>query len=345
MGDNAVRVKVFGNVGLALLLSIAIDTRKIVKEVTAVKRIETNCLQTALRRRLLPRVVFAVSVIVAVGYVPVQASDTACLATSNAPFSGNNDQNGLHALPHGTGTAPHTALHGQLLLGRNAHYLYHLPLFMTDPRQHAHNFQVILEAALPSDDEALLAADRGRNPDMLYTAAPAIFDQAALVLSYPGYGPLRRLPASVFRGHFEREPNEMIIENSTLEILKVVHFREFTAGGPKLDALEYLLFGREGEAFMAHLLSAPPDFDQVIAVTLSGTKPAEKLLRNGLYIQVKDRANDAASRLRVNASIKCSFDADGGTGSPGFDISVTAENYCETGEVGQVGFSPSRQCP
>ena len=171
------------------------------------------------------------------------------------------------------------------------------------------------------------------------------FDQSALVLDYPGHPRLRALPVSVVRGHFEREPNEVIIQSSTLEIGRVVHFREFAAGGAKLDPLTYLVFGRDGENFMAHLLSAPPDFDQVLSVTLGESAVSEELLRDGLYVSFPGRTNNASERLRQGETVSCRFDPGDDAEPMDIELTVTADLYCEAGEVGQVGFDHSRPCP
>jgi hypothetical protein len=45
--------------------------------------------------------------------------------------------------------SPTFATHGQLIIGEETIYLSHLPMFMYDPMDHPHNFQVILEVTLP----------------------------------------------------------------------------------------------------------------------------------------------------------------------------------------------------
>ena len=76
---------------------------------------------------------------------------------------------------------------------------------------------------------------------MIYTVTPPVFDQVALVADYPGRKPLHRFPqTTVFRGHFE-QGGEPIIQDTTIEIKRVVHFREFVLNGPKLETQHYLL--------------------------------------------------------------------------------------------------------
>ena len=65
--------------------------------------------------------------------------------------------------------------------------LYHLPVFMTDPWSHPHNFQVALEVALPDDARTAIAADQAAHPDTIYTAEPPVFAQTSLVIDVPGH--------------------------------------------------------------------------------------------------------------------------------------------------------------
>jgi hypothetical protein len=51
-------------------------------------------------------------------------------------------------------------------------------------------------------------------------------------------------------------------------VAQVVYFREFLLGGDKLAEQNYLLFGRGDDVFLAHLISAPPDFQQIVSVAI-----------------------------------------------------------------------------
>ena len=132
-----------------------------------------------------------------------------------------------------------------------------------------------------------------------------------------------------------------ILDRTPLGIGEVVHFREFLPGGPRLEPLGYVLFGLGGETFAAHLLSAPPDFDQVLTVQTEGL-PADQV-RHGLFISLPQRTNDVSDRLRPGQKIACRF-GEGGTAAE-VTLRVVREPYCEVGDVGQVDFAPFRDCP
>jgi hypothetical protein len=190
---------------------------------------------------------------------------------------------------------------------------------------------------------------------MIYTATPPVFDQVALVADYPGHKPLRRFPqTTVVRGHFE-QGGEPIIQNTTLEIKRVLHFREFFLNGPKLEKQHYLLFGRRGDVLLSHLLSAPPDFDQFLATELklkdisneTVGKRVEDLLAQGLYMRLSDRENAVETRLRAGDVLTCSLETGTQVLPITVELRVTDELYCEAGEFVKFvmkDFNKPRRC-
>jgi hypothetical protein len=248
-----------------------------------------------------------------------------------------------------TRSSPTVATHGQLVLGRETVYLYHLPVFMTDPFSHPHNFQVILEAEFADAEGGAFgryAADRGDNPASIYTAVPPPFAQTALFLDYPGHPPLRAFDTvEVFRNHFERPGRERIV-GAPMTIARLVHAREFAPDRPKPTELSYVLFGRGGDLFLAHMLSGPPDFDQILEVSLDQASLPTDATRDGLFVTLSGRGNAVGERLRAGEVISCT--GDGRT----LELRVEAEPYCEVGEfthvVGKLagnGFGTPRDCP
>jgi hypothetical protein len=284
-----------------------------------------------------------------------QSPQSCTISPAPPPFTASASEDQLHALPHPK-AGPHTFFHGQGLYGKDTLYLNHLAVFMGRPEAHPHNFQVLLEVEFEnSEAKARYRSDRAQHPDVIYTATPPVFDQGALVADYPGRKPLRRFPqTTVFRGHFE-QGGEPIIQNTTLEIKRVVHFREFFLNGPKLEKQHYLLFGRGNDVMLSHLLSAPPDFDQFLAAELklkdipneTVGKRVEDLLAQGLYLRLSDRENAVETRLRTGDALTCNLE----TGTRALPITVelrvTDELYCEAGEFVKLvmnQFNEPRRC-
>jgi hypothetical protein len=137
-------------------------------------------------------------------------------------------------------------------------------------------------------------------------------------------------------------------------VKQVVYFHEFAAGGGKLERPAYLLFGRSDEAFLTHLASAPPDFQQVLRVEFTGDDmpdilpdQLDALLAEGLFLELTDRDNAVAARLRPDETLLCSADAAAGLPIGSAGVRVVEEIYCEEGELSDLvtdAFNDARRC-
>jgi hypothetical protein len=227
-------------------------------------------------------------------------------------------------------------VHGMLVLGGERTssllsrpvYVSHLPMFMAP-----HDFQVIArvtgEAAARYDT---FVAHFGFSP--IYTFRPEPFSIDELD---PARGGQARTSfgGALFRGHFERGGSE-IASNVSFGIEHVVHFRRFGAAAAKTarDQLRYLCFGERDAAFLAHLITAPPDFDQVLFAdigSLSGVSDED--LRAGVIITVPDRPDDVEARLHEGEALPGAIQVEG-TETPGsIELTVAKEYYLETGDL------------
>lgn len=239
---------------------------------------------------------------------------------------------------------PTVATHGQLMLGQSI--LYHLPVFMTDPWAHPHNFQVALEVALSDEAQAAIAADQAAHPASIYTAVPPVFAQTSLVIDVPGHPRKDTFEQLVvFRNHFERA-ERVEIARTPARIVRVLHVRELAPELPKPAELAYVMFGSGNRLSLAHMLSAPPDFDQILAVEVEGAV-ADLDMSAGWSLSFATRSNKVEDRLKVGEEITCGTD----DGQP-ISVRVVAEPYCEIGEfthiVGRLagnGFGTPASCP
>lgn len=66
---------------------------------------------------------------------------------------------------------------------------------------------------------------------------------------------------------------------------------QLDAGAPGLRTLEYITFGTTDEVYLAHLITRPPDVDQLIRVTLDHRLSDDDLGR-GLRLTVPSRTNE-----------------------------------------------------
>jgi hypothetical protein len=150
------------------------------------------------------------------------------------------------------------AIHGMLMVGSNKIYLCHLPMFHSP-----HDYQLIMEADLGQEGNRIYLEDRKSHPlEKIYTLQP----QERFVLPAMIQNP-RTFSGKIYRGHFERGGTP-IAESVGVKIMQVIYFKNFDKDPHKAEALDYILFGSSREQFIAHLITAKPDFDQVLGVEI-----------------------------------------------------------------------------
>jgi hypothetical protein len=210
-----------------------------------------------------------------------------------------------------TAQADHTepaATHNMLIVGGRSIFLSHLPMFHKLDEAGArflspHRFQVLLEAAFFRDGrqvDDLYFRDRELHPgERIYTMQPAEFVLPDLISS-GGATPPGSFSATAFRGHLERGGTPVDgLQGISVQIRKVIRFSEFNPRAGRPTALEYILFGRGPDLFAAHRISKPPDFDQIIPVSVTGAGFSEEQLSRGIRTVIRQRPNRAGSRLRT----------------------------------------------
>ena len=226
------------------------------------------------------------------------------------------------------------ATHNMLVVGEDTVYLSHLPMFQEKGNPPMpHRYQAILEASFERQQD--YAKDRRDHlMTTIYTLNPEVFVLPDLIAAEPGRVPLRTFQANaVFRGHLERPGSASILRNVGVSVKRVVHFHEFDPKAVKRPQLEYILFGKGQELFLAHLIAAPADFDQMLAVKISGVQPGDEDLSKGLTVLFAQLKNTPATRLKASqhAAGKVTL-RDAATGKD-IQVDVTRELYFEQGEL------------
>jgi hypothetical protein len=238
--------------------------------------------------------------------------------------------------PDGTEPQPPTfGTHNQMMVGEQTIYLSHLPMFMFDIEHHEHNFQVILEVTLtgPGNAQATYANDRRQNPGVrMYTMNPKPFEMIELDPQRPTR---HSLTGTIFRGHLERG-GEPIMHGAVAQVVNIVYFHAFERNAKPQAELEYLLFGKAPELFLAHVITRPPDFDQILSVTVSGQSLTADDLRRGIRITVPSRANTAQARIKARERVMGQAQQGGALAGQLIELSLEAgtELYFEEGELG-----------
>ena len=240
--------------------------------------------------------------------------------------------------------APNT--HNMLLVGTKSAFLSHLPMFVDKgpgPEfDSPHRFQIILEATFTNGERNLTDVyfkDRLKNSSVkMYTLNPELF--VLLHLDPKGTAIKKFRGSALIRGHLERGGKSFIgdFENPPeggafdVNVVNVVHFHEFDPKAVKPATLEYLLFGKSSELFLAHLITKPNDFDQIISIKTIDQSFSDEELREGRRIVFSKRGNTAKERLKEKA-IDTGVLQIPGAAPRTVRVEVVREFYFEEGEL------------
>jgi hypothetical protein len=236
--------------------------------------------------------------------------------------------------------------HNMMLVGTKTAYLSHLPMFVRKgpgPKfDSPHRFQVILEATFTDGNQDLTETyfkDRLKNPTVkMYTLNPALF-----VLSHldPHGTALKKFRSNaLIRGHLERGGKSFIgdFENPPeggafdVNVVNVVHFREFDAQASKPSKLHYLLFGKGSELLLAHFITKPNDFDQIISIKMTGQPFTDEQLSKGMHVVFSKRGNTSKDRLKEKGKDSAELQLPDGAPRT-VPVEVVREFYFEEGEL------------
>ena len=244
-----------------------------------------------------------------------------------------------------------SATHNMLVVGEQTVYLSHLPMFAGLNKKKTdfvspHRYQVILEATF-SDGKTnltdLYTADRNSHPtEKMYTINPALF---VLPNLDPNGTALKTFRGNtIFRGHLERKNTPILgfLEIATsappdngvfdVNVRRVVHFHKFIPGAAKPAQLQYILFGKTPETFLAHLIAQPPDFDQIISVKVTGRQFSDDELGNGMKVTFPGTTNSGKTRIKEKQKGSGLVELAGAGSSP-VQVEVVKEFYFEEGEL------------
>jgi hypothetical protein len=227
---------------------------------------------------------------------------------------------------------PNLGVHGMLVLGGEDSvqfispvYVSHLPMFMSP-----HDFQVIVRVGGDATDRYVPHRSHFGAPPY-YSFEPEQFSIDEL--DPAGDGPRRTsFGGTLYRGHFERK-GSAIARDVAFDVEQVIFFRRFDPRAKRGD-LRYLCFGTRDVTYMAHLISAPPDFDQVIRVELGALDAiSDDELRAGVVLTVPGREDEVDSRLVEGDAFAGEVRTQDGAGSGTIELTVGREYYLETGDL------------
>ena len=229
---------------------------------------------------------------------------------------------------------PDCGQHNMMLIGEQAIFASHLPMFKSE-----HRFQLILQIDLQKDKNSLSGAyvkDRKEHPDIgMYTLQPSEKFILARIFSAEKTR-LQLFPGTVFRGHLERGGAAINqLTGIDIAVQRVVYAKEIgpPKGPNRANILEYIVFGKDDETFLAHRITQPPDFDQLLNVKISGGTLTEAQLKKGVLVTVPNRQNEPARRLKRGETVTARGRVTGEETVVSLEIMVVAEPYFEEGEL------------
>lgn len=141
----------------------------------------------------------------------------------------------------------------------------------------------------------------------------------------------RSFKGNIVRGDFER--NGLAINRDvTASVTRVIHFREFDPQAAGLPQLEYFLFGKSEELYLAHLITKPPDFDQIVPVAKIDQPFTDEALGQGVRITFPGKLNQLAKRIKASSQVIGQVKkADGSLAQ--VKLQTKAELYFEQGDL------------
>jgi hypothetical protein len=154
-------------------------------------------------------------------------------------------------------------IHGMRIVGEQSVYLSHMGLFDNSCHDYQGLFEVSFEGASNPQQVYLDAQKKDANQNE-FTLEPT----QKFVLPEFAAGKLTFFKANIYSGQYERPMTKpkLLASDVTVKLKRVQYFRQFKTGAKQPAMSEYLLFGTGTEQLAAHLITAPPDFDQVVAL-------------------------------------------------------------------------------
>ncbi|RYY42238.1 MAG: hypothetical protein EOO06_21435 [Chitinophagaceae bacterium] len=121
--------------------------------------------------------------------------------------------------------------------------------------------------------------------------------------------------------------------NIGVTVKQVVYFQKFDSLAKRPSQLEYLLFGRGSELFLAHLITAPPDFDQVLSVKIADPTFTESELAKGIKMIFRETTNSPFLRLKEKQQAEGELHTGSNSAPKKVKVSLIRELYFEEGEL------------
>ena len=225
---------------------------------------------------------------------------------------------------------PDFGAHNMFAFGRETVYLSHLPMFMAP-----HDAQLILEVALEDDAGGSLSGGLVQGTGEPPRPARVHHDAAEVRIVHPLHPGSARpplVPGEVLprspRARWQKHPRA----GKHRRARHRRGLRKTIRSGRQARRSDLRLFGRGGELF-SHVISEPPDFDQILSVQFAGAHPNEDEVNAGIEVVLPGRPNTATERLRDGTAATARGHVTGAHQFLSLEIADVHELYFEEGEL------------
>ena len=166
--------------------------------------------------------------------------------------------------------------HGFYLLGERTFLLSHIPMFM-DPHQAQLFMEVGISISGGADPVKLYHEDQKKHPGSLYVLVTDPLVLPTLAPDAPK--PLREFTGKVYRNwpFDDMAKAPVVIPALDIKVTRSIFFRRFVGAKP-LSKLTYYCFKTAESTYLAHVITQPPDFDQILTAEIDGVDPGHHAL-------------------------------------------------------------------
>jgi hypothetical protein len=191
--------------------------------------------------------------------------------------------------------------HGFYVLGETAILLSHIPMFMPP-----HDAQAFAEVKFATkngkDPAAIYVQDRKSTGAKVYTLKTDPLVLRSLHPTDPHQKPLTTFTGTIYRGNF-LGTGTPLVEGVTINVIRAFYFHSFGEHSGHMKELSYYCFKTHESEYAAHLISSPPDFDQILTILVSGE--SGKQLTEGFSVRVEGRENALSAKLNAGETAVC----------------------------------------
>ncbi|MEU6982612.1 hypothetical protein ABZ946_04205 [Streptomyces sp. NPDC046324] len=215
-------------------------------------------------------------------------------------------------------------VHNMVVLGTGSPvYLSHMAKFKAP-----HDYQCIVQAVISGTEY-----ETGRHrfgTSALFTLSPDPLSIADL--QAPTSVSSDTLHGRLFFGHAGRDGD--VLGDTAVDLKQTLYFQRLNLPASRSPELRYIFFGGRAGEFLAHQITGPPDFDQILAVQpmAGNTQPLDS--PPGTLLGFPGRENLLDGRLAPGEQVKGTvMEGDGSATQYETHLQVVAEVYLETDDL------------